>query len=497
MKNWLPGILLWLFGWSCLAEVTPASPNREILQLVAVEEFQQAAVVAAELVKEMEQGSAVPSADLAIAHHNLGYIYLKLSRYEEAEKYLNHSIELREKVDSAHSTTLVIALRSLADLYAKTDRHPEALDALRRAQHITHLNDGVFTLQQLPIVDKIIWLNIVGEQTQFADQQQRFYYLINENNYGEDDARLLPALLKLSDWYRKTAQFQEALVTYEKTIELVENQLGNSNVALLRPLRDMSSVLYLLGKCCPVEPLDRVVQILLDNPEVDVAEKLEAIMRLADMQTLAKGEQSAGQFYHRVWQMLKPGKAQEIFREPRRLGISRWNNVITAYRRAAESIPGHINRHRRLVSDDPMVAANPVIDLSTGNQRARKKRRNELIGSPLPLCFPQILHLMNGAEKDLASFYVSMEFNVDRDGRVSGIKVVDANAPPRVKGYVRHLLNLTRYRPRLDDGQPVLTERVSIRQTFESHEKHNTVDAIQDFSNVATFQGCQMLAAYI
>ena len=105
MKNWLPGILLWLFGWSCLAEVTPASPNREILQLVAVEEFQQAAVVAAELVKEMEQGSAVPSADLAIAHHNLGYIYLKLSRYEEAERYLTQSNERRERVDRAHSTT--------------------------------------------------------------------------------------------------------------------------------------------------------------------------------------------------------------------------------------------------------------------------------------------------------------------------------------------------------------------------------------------------------
>jgi tetratricopeptide (TPR) repeat protein len=494
MKSWFLGLLLSVLAWSSLAQVPPSSENEDVLQLIAAEEFDKAAVAAAGLVEILQQASGVPSADLAVAQHNLGYVYLKLGRFEEAEEHLNKSIELREEADRDHGANLVATLSMLARLYSQTNRFNEAHKVLRRAQYITHLNDGVFTLRQLPIVERIIGLNLADKQLLLADQQQRFYYLVNENNYSEDDTRLLPALAKLSDWYRKTAQFQNALGTYEKTITLIENQLGDSNVALAQPLRDLSSLQYVLAECCPAESLDRAVKILTNNPETDTTEKLEATVRLADVQTMVTKDEGAGQIYRRVWQMLSPDKAQEMFNEPKHLGIRRRDIVATAFRIAVESSPGHINRHSRLLSDNPRMIGNPVVDLSSQGKRDREKRANVLIGSPLALCYPQILQLMSKPERQtFAGNYVSMEFSVDKDGRVSDIQVVDSDAPSRVKAYVRNLLNLTRYRPRLENGEPVLAEHVTMRQTFESHDDYVPTDAVQDLSNLATYQGCNMV----
>ena len=129
-------------------------------------------------------------------------------------------------------------------LYYDTSDYELATAAFRKAQHITHRIGGVYSLEQLELIDWITLINIKTGQSRDADTQQRFYYSINLKNYGENDPRMLPAMNKMADWFKVTGQFSDAVKTYEKALVVIEqNELMETEK--LQPLRGISTALYL------------------------------------------------------------------------------------------------------------------------------------------------------------------------------------------------------------------------------------------------------------
>jgi hypothetical protein len=120
----------------------------------------------------------------------------------------------------------------------------------------------------------------------------------------------------------------------------------------------------------------------------------------------------------------------------------------------------------------------------------------KLIGEPLPLCYPQVMDLARIRDTNkLATFFMDLDFTVNQDGKVIKVAVLDSNTPYKLGRYIKNMLYNTRFRPRFAEGQPVLTEHVALRQTFESGpDQNHRRDTPMPFSASAVFEGCQLLA---
>lgn len=415
-----------------------------------------------------------------------------------AEKNYLKSIDIVEKQSGGYAPILVPTLSHLGGLYYKTGQYDKSLEVLRRAQHITHRQSGVYSLDQLDIVDWITQINLRKNQFQEADAQQRFYYTINKNNFGEDDPRIIPALTKLGYWYRQSGQYPSALAAFRRTLDLMEELQPTAEMELIKLLNAIASTLYLKGSCCADEPLARVLDLVVNSPSADKSDELEALIHLADMNLIQKRHEKAKKLYRQAWNMVASDttisqKGKDLFSMPTRLGVNKTGDVVTAYRLAKNGYAL------------PESVGTDIVHISNPGKKSRKSASvnerypgsRQLVGEPLALCYPQVLDLARLKNADnLDTFYMHLDFTVSQKGKVIKVVVIDSNTPYKLGRFIKNMLSNTRFRPRFAAGEPVLTEHVELHQTFESATNRSHLrDTPLPSSTSAIFEGCQLLAA--
>lgn len=432
--------------------------------------------------------------DHARAMHNLAKVQQVMGMRPESEKSYKQSIRIIEKHKGVYAAALLSPLRDLGSLYYNHSDYEFALNTLRRAQHITHRNDGVYSLEQLPFVDSITMLNIKTGQVKDADRQQRFYYSINVQNYGEDDPRMVPAMNKMADWYKASGQFKKALKTYEKVL-LVIDKFKLGEIKKLRPLRGLSTVIYLKGGCCVDEPLGEALQIVMSDPGSDHVAELEALVHLADMQMIRNKKAAAKEYYEHAWASLGSENPliHELFDTPELLGVSRVADVHKAY---YMTVDGRANATKTVYRVGRYQESASGISFG----KKKKKPATAVIGRPLSLCHSQALELARTNDSDkLAQYFVDVNFTVTSEGAVKNISLLDSNAPRRLQHYVTNTLRQARYRPSFREGKAVDTNDIRLRQTFTHDDPIETRKTLFNRSSIdgqrAVTFGCQILAA--
>jgi len=488
-------ILPWSFSFADIAHDSERNllETQRVLEVaMEAEDYQRALALAERITTLAKEESSAESAEFSTSLRNLAIIQHRMGNFTEAAVNFKRSIEITTAVEGEYSNSLQIPLRYLGKLHFQNQDYADSMQALRRAQHITHRNDGVYSLGQLNILEWITRIHLKTNSVLAADQQQRFYYKVNENNFAADDPRMIAPMAKLGNWFRQSGQYPDALKIYRQTVTLLEQQGSDTNLELIEPLRAISSTLYLQGACCADEPLDRALKIMESHSTTDADDHLEAIINLADMSMVQRNERRAEKLYQEAWRMISENqvseKAKELFSKPTRLGVSRTDDVVNAFRRA---ITGFSKAETVIVFDDA--------DSSGGESLVSvdqsKIQREELIGAPLPLCYPQLLDLVKANSKEqIADYFMDIDFSVNQHGQVVEVEVVDTNTPVRLARYVKNMLHRTRFRPRLSEGEPVTSQHMEIHQTFTSAERSSYKSPIP-FSKAAVMQGCQTLAA--
>lgn len=443
----------------------------------------------------VKQSSTEDPVDLATPLHNLALVQLSLQQFDKSERNFTKAIELVEERKGQYAPGLMGSLSRLAIVHYQRQRYTDALELLRRAQHIAHRNDGVYTLAQLDLIDWITKVNLLSHQPLAADLQQRFSYKISVSNYGESDQQIIPAMSKMGNWFRDTGQYQDALKFYRKSLSVIEDHYGDRDLQLVSQLQAISSTMYLQGICCADKPLERALDIIVHEPGSDAADKLEAIMHLADMSLLTKKENKAGKLYKRAWNMLAAGgrinkKAEKLFAAPTRLGLSRVD-VVSAFRQAEGRHPQSM-----FVKTIKLDQGNSADSFSFSIKKSKPRPRG-LIGTPLELCYPQVLDLAKkDSQEDLSGYYMDLDFSVSQYGRVNNVAIIESNAPKKLGRYVKNILRYTRFRPRLKEGEPVVTNNLSLRQTFVATQNKKSDEGFPaSISKTAVAHGCNLLAA--
>lgn len=443
------------------------------------------------LVGLVEREAGLDSIDLAGPLQLLATAQQELRRYRTAEYNINRSITISQGQLGSYDMFLTKPLTQLGKLYINTGKYSDAMQAFRRAQHIMHRNEGVYTLSQLDLVDRISSINVSFKQSLDADIQQRFYYTINQKHYGASDPEIIPAMEKMAAWFRNTGQYRKSLKVYREIVDLLLNHDPVGGRDLVKALRGIASVRYLQGNCCPEKSLQQVVDTIRADPSMDFFEEIDAIVELADMNLIKRKINRAKTLYELAWTMLTRNKeishhAENLFSNPVQLGVGRKEDAIDAFTSAKAGNAWKFNQGYRPVN----------FNLDRSSDVSMTFGQAELIGKPLPLCYPQILDLFNTSnKKDLAEYYIDLDFTVNDVGRATQVAIKNTNAPAVLGRYVKYMLYNTRYRPKLVEGTTVNTEHVAFRQTFTlKHRSVSQPESLLAYTSTAVVHGCNLLA---
>ena len=71
---------------------------------------------------------------------------------------------------------------------------------------------------------------------------------------------------------------------------------------------------------------------------------------------------------------------------------------------------------------------------------------------------------------------ITLSFTVTETGDLSDIEVVETNAPNKLNNLLSRVLRKTYYRPAFENGRPVATPGVTLKQTFTPRAPRDTTE---------------------
>lgn len=226
----------------------PRQPLRILAQDSRLEAYQQfrslyelarfdEALPLAKRVVELSEAGGERDHELPIAYNNLGATQYQLADYPAAEGSYRKSLELLESTQGISSRRLVVPLAGLGAVYAAQDQHAVAADLFDRALAVSRRADGLFNLQQLPLIEQAADSRYAISDFGGAEREHLYALKIAEQNFGYGDARTLPPLLQLGAFYESLREFIAARNMYMRA----------RDVALKPGVYDPNAVKALVG----------------------------------------------------------------------------------------------------------------------------------------------------------------------------------------------------------------------------------------------------------
>ena len=392
---------------------------------------------------------------------------------------LKAGIKLVEDANGTFSGTLFAPLMKLALTQLEFGLESEALDTLYRAQNITHRNGGVYSTQQLPIIDLLSELAMKDKEFAAANRQKRFGFFVATHAYDLESAEAQAAYANLAKWYMQTGQPRRARDIIEDAISIAKKRgLDSLQLEVVK-----NQTYRLGGNCCSPKNLIAAVKEDRDDrrPEILVSAYLE----IADSLTLA-GKAQRARAYFELANLISPQNTPPkalAFRRAIETPLSRQKDTYDITRNLPLSTQARL---RRLTQQEQIERPNQrpqwfrfdpdkhhkgfeTRDLNQPYDR--EKTTYALIGHPILFSenqLAQILPISWHKKKDELS--ITMSFTVAETGNLQNIRLVESNAPNRLNNLIFQVLRKTYYRPSLKNGEPAATPDIILVQTFSPRE---------------------------
>lgn len=347
----------------------------------------------------------------------------------------------RTEAQGAYAETLSEQLLGLGLALQQQDRHAEAIEVFKRGVHVARINNGLYAGEQIPLLQSEIVSHIATENYLEADERQAYLYRVQQRSMTLGEERTM-ALMQQARWQRQAYDMGLGEQSFPRLLNMwdlyrlavtdISEREGESSPKLLKPLEGMLRSQYLIAGFSQ--------------------QTSDSGLNTSDL--TARQDQSRFFAYQR--ESYKRGQA--VIRAM--YDIEQFNNgddPVTA----AESLTllgdwmlWHGVKERAFDTYTQAVAELAALDDA-------QFHIDRLFGQPAPLPdFDGVRPLpprSNANEADLL-----LEFGVSAGGRVVDLvrqgEVDEDNS--RANRLVR-VLRKTRFRPRLEDGVPVATEKLN------------------------------------
>lgn len=196
-----------------LAQDSRLEAYQEFRALYEASRFEEALPYARQVVELSESGDD-PDYELPIAYNNLGATQYQLGDYAGANDSYRKSLDMLESSQGISSRRLVVPLAGLGAVFAAQENYRAATDLYARALAVSRRADGLFNLQQLPLIKLAADTRYAISDYGGAEREYLYALKIAEQNYGYGDMRTVPPLLELGTFYEGLREFIAARIYY-------------------------------------------------------------------------------------------------------------------------------------------------------------------------------------------------------------------------------------------------------------------------------------------
>ncbi|MFO1425991.1 MAG: tetratricopeptide repeat protein [Steroidobacteraceae bacterium] len=401
-------------------------------------DFAAALPAAEKLVAQTEEQYGADSRQLVTPLANLGSTQFRLAAYPAAEAAFQRALKIVEAQAAGADHALIQPLLGLGETWLATQRAAEAAVALKRAIDLSRNLDGLFNVEQLAIIDPLIEAYVALDRLQDAEKESQYAFRVAESTYGRNDKRLLEPLDRYARWFESVGRYTTARGLHARALQIAEAVGGRGTPLGVPGLRGLARSYYLefiygpedaenvqsndpfqagptpqitneVGRLNPdgERALRLALDVLTKASPVDRLERGQTLVELADWHLIGGANAKAADAYAAAWtDLLAAEAAGEAARQallaPRRL----------AYRPPSNSVA-------RLHPEDP---------------------------------------------ENYEEHYVEARFKVQKDGRVADAATAATDASAAAEKAVLFSVRKSRWAPRLEDGKPVDTEGVTLRE---------------------------------
>lgn len=302
--------------------------------LIAGRDFTAALEPARLIVDELESGGESSAAADRIM---LAVIFAELGRFDDAEADLLSAIEALQDDEGLYSEAIVTPLRLLGRTYMRARRFPEAITALSEARTVTRRNTGLFSIDQIGVLDDLTTAHLGLGDTVAARDLQIERLETAQRQFGAEDARVIPYHVHLANYYERSRLLSNARAQYEEALAIARAHEDRDEI--LRVLRQTVALDLQTGS--EEESLiEQLRSAVAEAPPSASAHELGlAHAVLGDAALVSEDYDRANELYARAWELVEAGgqaDAAETYADPT---VIRFIAPLTPVDLAARSLP--------------------------------------------------------------------------------------------------------------------------------------------------------------
>ncbi len=362
-------------------------------------------------------------------------------------------IEAIEADSGAYGAGMDEQLLGLGSALQKMGDHEEAIRQFRRAMLINRVHEGLYSLNQAPMIRRIIDSQISLNQWEDANNNQQYLFWLHARNYGKKDPRMLPVIDALSNWHlqayidEKGATLSEHLIHatnfYSMAVDIISQNFGVNDLRLVKALRGLKATNYYLatyaGEPQPPIAMNTRFGSVHNDPMTQQNTKLDQYR----LKSFASGKNAISRIV-KVYQT-NPNSPPAASAKAK-VEMGDWHMLF-----------GKWNSAKKIYSD----AYQALWDNGATN-----KEIEAIFGRPASL---PSLPLIDYEQEGTVENYVTVSYDVTEFGKARNIKIIDASVNNKVTmgTRVRKTLKRAKFRPRFDNAKPVGTTGIVQRFVFD------------------------------
>ena len=403
---------------------------REFRELFDARKYAEARPVAEQLVALTEEQYGADNTALVNPLSNLATTAYRLKDYPTAEKNYLRSVEILDAAGAAADRQLLVPLKGLGATYIALKQYEDAAIVLKRAVDLSRNIDGLFNIEQLPYLEPLIASYAALGNTVDAEKEQQYALRVAESAYGKSDVRMLGPLDRCAHWLEEVGRYTSARALHARALAIAEQNGGRTSPLTVPPLQGIARTYrleFLHGSEGPIEiddafagrgvgaegsskdrlnadgerALKQALAVVDRAQPVNHKSRGETLIELGDWYLSGGAGTKAIETYREAWKELAQADATKPLEAPR----------LIAYKGPVSSIK------------------RSTLDLESAE-----------------------LH------------YVELNFTVMEDGRTSDITVASTDSPEALQKAVITSMKKARYSPRFENGEPVETQGVTMRE---------------------------------
>ncbi|MBN8432432.1 hypothetical protein JF535_16440 [Microbulbifer salipaludis] len=399
----------------------------------------------------LDNAKAPPAAYIEAASKPLEKPKRKLRPSKAAEDY-RRRIEDMEAEHGAYGAGIDEQLMGLASALQRSGNHEEAVAEFRRAMLINRVNEGLYSLNQVPMIERMIESHIALNQWEEANDNHEYLFWLHAKNYGEKDPRMLPIINQLSNWHlqayidEKGATLFEHLINatnlYALAVDIISQNYGANDLRMVEALRGLKATNYYLATYTG-EPQEAIVINAGFAGSGNGTPERRAQLDHYRMNSFSSGKTAITKIMD-VYQ--KNPSSPPAASAKAKVELGDWYMIFNKWHSARET---YGQAYQALWDNG---ATNEEID--------------EIFGRPAAL---PTLPLLDEDREALANSYVTVSYDVTAFGKARNIQILSARPEDKVsiRSRVRNVLKRAKFRPRFENGEPVATTGIVQRFVFD------------------------------